>query len=969
MPTESILACRGERLGWLAAVAFVFIPGSLPAADPFHEPFDAAVTSWKWSDPAGAVRIVQHARQRERGLHDGAEQIRMIGRTEGTHVRFNHATTRARVFEELTASVLIRSDQPGWALGVVIVLPNVIDPETQNPLEIELAGDVYSAANVGKWQRLQVQTLDSQVQQHIIHQRARLRSAFEPGEMYVDRLVLGCSLPNRECEVLTDDLRLSPIVTPSSVQPAAAVTYSSGPAVPNVSFRLDRLQVDGRPFFPRLVRHQKESAEELATAGFNTVWIADYADASTLAALRKHQLWAAATPPQPLAESGDALSSRTAGLIPFTPTNDAVLCWMLGTRVEGNERSRLVHWIEQVEMADRRRNRPIAVDVLGEERLFSRDVGWLGSSRHPLQTTFSLTEYRDWLAERKSFARPGAFCWTWIQTEPSPQLRSAGPSDGDVPMLEPEQIRLQTYAALAAGCRGLGFWTTTPINDPSPAARERALILQQLNLELGLMEPWLATSGHVERIACTAITPSSTNPSRDVPIGRSLSNNLEREGQLRAHSQQQRQHEHLSEDLSAYVLRTDYGTLVLPVWLEQQSQFAPAQAAAQEVVITVPGAGQTATAWEISTTDVSSLPSTRVAGGRRITLPRLDQTTMIWLTNEPKWKDSLVERVQAIKASSALASVELARLKFDRVAKVHEALQTLAPSIPDGPQLLGRARLRLERAEATLRAKDYHTARLNACETMQSLRILQRAHWEEAVRTLTSPVSSPYTFCFQTLPQHWKLVADFGRSRSRDSRNLLPSGEFEDLDTLIAEGWKNEQNVPDELRAKAELFPSGRSSRYALRLACEPAAGITPPRYLERAAVTLTTPAISARAGQVLHISGWVKIRQPITGHRDGLMIYDNLLGKPGALRFHEATSWTKFELLREPRESTDLTLTFSLCGMGDVLIDDLRIVPQDRWLEGATPAESPRVEPASGTRLFDRLPKLPSFSPPRRQP
>jgi hypothetical protein len=312
--------------------------------------------------------------------------------------------------------------------------------------------------------------------------------------------------------------------------------------------------------------------------------------------------------------------------------------------------------------------------------------------------------------------------------------------------------------------------------------------------------------------------------------------------------------------------------------------------------------------------------------------------------------------------------VELARLKFDRVAKVHEELQLLAPPVPDGPQLLGRARLRLERAETALRGKDYHQARVHAGEAMQSLRILQRAHWDEAVRSLTAPVSSPYTLCFQTLPQHWKLIADFGRSRSQESRNLLPSGEFEDLDTLIAEGWENEQHVPDELRAKAELFPTGRSSRYALRLACEPAAGVTPPRYLERPAVTLTTPPVPARAGQVLHISGWIKVSQPITGHCDGLMIYDSLLGKPGALRFHQKSGWTKFEMLREPRESTDWALTMSLCGMGDVLIDDLQIVPQERWQEGTSSTETPRIEPASGTRLFDRLPRLPEFPMPRRR-
>ncbi|HET6422174.1 MAG TPA: hypothetical protein VFG20_00740 [Planctomycetaceae bacterium] len=970
MPTTTTprpLKTASNRACWLA-VLFVVVPAIATAAEPFHEPFDAAVPTWKFVDPTASARVLQHARQRDRGRQQGAEHLRLLARKEGSRIRLEHAVPAARVFEEVTARLWIRSDHPGWVLGVVIVLPGITDPETGKPAEITLAGDYYSEA--GQWRELRVQTADRLIKQRLVLLRAQLGGAVDPGEMVIDRVVLACPLPNQECELLLDDLRLAPIVAPSSatVQQTSAV-IEPAQTVPAVSFRLDRLQTGGQPFFPRLVRHRQESPDALAALGFNTVWIGDYTDTALLTALRKQQLWAAATPPQPQTESGDTLNSQSAGLVPFSASSDAILCWMLGTRVESDERSRLVPWIEQIEMADRRRNRPIAVDVLGEERLFSRDVGWLGSSRHPLQTSFSLIEYRDWLAERRSLARPGAFCWTWVQTEPSPALQALGGEKGAVPVIEPEQIRLQTYAALSAGCKAIGFWTNTPLESDSAIDRERALALQQLNLELGLMEPWLATASGLSRETCTARTPGSVDPVRNAPIGNSLPNNIERAGQLRAHASQQRQRQREAEEISVTVLRTEFGTLVLPMWLEQQSQFVPSQSAAQDVTFTIPGTGETATAWEVSTTEVTSLRSETVAGGRRITLPRLDQTSMIWLTNKPEYKESLVSRVQAIKAPSAAASVELARLKFARVAKVHEALQTLAPSIPDGPQLLGRAKLRLERAESALQARDYHTARLAATESMQALRILQRAHWDEAVHSLSSPVSSPYSLCFQTLPQHWKLVADFGRSRSRGSRNLLPSGEFEDLDTLIAEGWQNEQHVPDELRARAELFPSGRSSRYSLRMACEPAAGVAPPRHLERAAVTFTTPPIPARAGQILHISGWVKIRQPITGHRDGLMIYDSLLGKPGALRFHQAGNWTQFELLREATESTEWTLTMALTGMGDVLIDDLRIMPQEPWPEGTSPSDAPKIEPASGTSGFlDRLPRLPTFSPlPRR--
>jgi hypothetical protein len=49
---------------------------------------------------------------------------------------------------------------------------------------------------------------------------------------------------------------------------------------------------------------------------------------------------------------------------------------------------------------------------------------------------------------------------------------------------------------------------------------------------------------------------------------------------------------------------------------------------------------------------------------------------------------------------------------------------------------------------------------------MQLLRILQHAHWSDAAHRLYSPVSSPHTLCFQTLPDHWNMIARFGRTLS-----------------------------------------------------------------------------------------------------------------------------------------------------------------------------------------------------------
>ena len=57
------------------------------------------------------------------------------------------------------------------------------------------------------------------------------------------------------------------------------------------------------------------------------------------------------------------------------------------------------------------------------------------------------------------------------------------------------------------------------------------------------------------------------------------------------------------------------------------------------------------------------------------------------------------------------------------------------------------------------------------------LRMLMRAHWERAVKTLDDPIASPYAVSYFTLPRHWEL-ANIVRT-SALGENALPGGNFE----------------------------------------------------------------------------------------------------------------------------------------------------------------------------------------------
>ena len=204
---------------------------------------------------------------------------------------------------------------------------------------------------------------------------------------------------------------------------------------------------------------------------------------------------------------------------------------------------------------------------------------------------------------------------------------------------------------------------------------------------------------------------------------------------------------------------------VIPLWYESGAQFQPGQMATGGVSFVVRGV-EHARAWEVTTTRVRPLDINQpVPGGTEFRLPRMDQFAFVVITNDIEWEAMLTQRMRTQQQRSARLWVELARARIDRVRPTHEQLQRLArKKVSDGDAILRSASQRLDEAEVHLQEQRYDDARELSRFSLQLLRKLQRAHWENAVADLTSPVSSPHTVCFETLPDHWRMIASIGRS-------------------------------------------------------------------------------------------------------------------------------------------------------------------------------------------------------------
>src|SRR5262249_20080885 len=144
---------------------------------------------------------------------------------------------------------------------------------------------------------------------------------------------------------------------------------------------------------------------------------------------------------------------------------DAVLCWDLGGGLAVEEYTSVSRTAGALRTVDPLR--PLTVDVWDGFQRYSRGIDqvMLGIHRFPLMTSLELGQYRDWLTQRRQLAQPGTYTWTWIQThlpEWFSTLAYEKPSAvgfNEPAGPQPEQIRLLTYTALAAGYHGLGFWS------------------------------------------------------------------------------------------------------------------------------------------------------------------------------------------------------------------------------------------------------------------------------------------------------------------------------------------------------------------------------------------------------------------------------------------------------------------------------------------------------------------------------
>ncbi len=871
----------------LAAFVVLFLLSSVVSAD-VRDSFEGPDNSWQLADHDCTLRLLQHRRALGQAHSGQASEHVQFYAGSGSYVHLVSPVAASPVIDELSVSIWVKANRRGVQLAMRVVLPRSRDPRTGGVLTTLIRGSSYGEAET--WKKLTIESPRKLVDRQVPLLRSQFGSDVDARGAYVDLLVLNVYGGTGETDVWLDDLEISGQVDSPSAGGDTADRSARGavPLAEELSTAGNRKLpvLDGSVFlidgYPQLVRAIDSNGEPFAwlkSLGFNAICLPTPPTAEQLQEAEESGIWLIAPPPPAQSPPQSA------------PLLDQILAWDLGRQLTS----------EQVEPTRRRalELRSVADDERRPTLCLPAEDVWQYSRVTDLtvleppgpQQSLSLRDYGRWYRTGSQRMQMGTHFWASIRTQISPrvveQMTALGASQATASTLEPDQIRLLTYHAIASGARGLIFRSMTPLNDTDALTQLRAKTLERLNRELTLLEPWAATGRY----------------DGDLETG--------------------------DPSVRVSVLKIERSRLLLVIRCEADQQYVTVSGSARPISFEVPGVPDTDEAYEAGEDGLRRMPQQRGTGVRvRLENPRL--ITRIVLTQDQQVINFLARQTAALRHAQDQLLGEIAAQLYGVVVETHQQLLQAAPipgltnAAPENAAL-SQARVELQQFQQLLEGGGHERAYQFLQRGMHQLAVARYQEWKAAVSAFSSPVASPFCVSYFSLPEHYALGQ---RLRGKTwGPNSLPGGDFENLSVLQSSGWKNVTTQTPEVNTTVELsLHAPRAGRSSLRLQCWPVGSDTPPQVLSGDPVSITTAPLPLTAGQIVRIHGFARAASPTQGSSAGLRIYDSFTGEDLAEHIQQTREWYEFTLYRAAPRSESLTVTFALSGIGEAWLDDVSI-------------------------------------------
>ncbi|MEX0643325.1 MAG: hypothetical protein WD468_11520, partial [Pirellulales bacterium] len=206
----------------------------------------------------------------------------------------------------------------------------------------------------------------------------------------------------------------------------------------------------------------------------------------------------------------------------------------------------------------------------------------------------------------------------------------------------------------------------------------------------------------------------------------------------------------------------------------------------------------------------------------------------------------------------------------------------------------------------------------------------------------------PLAVSYDRLVDHAQFTRRLDALRAGDNR--LPGGDFEDIGQLTTAGWQHVGHPIDGVDATAELSTNNpHQGRYCLELRAHATTPNHIVGFVPSAPIWITSPSVPVEKGQIVEITGWVRVDEPITLSVDGLQIVDSLGGPELTLAIGKTPGWQPFQVVRAVPKAHDLRLTFALTGLGRAHVDGVMV----RTIQQPIARRLPPVDTATGSRVF----------------
>ncbi len=857
------------------------------AAPTFRDEMDGETPMLRLLESSNFKLLDQRIEYQPQREGTGAELVQLQGPAgESAQLVFNLPT--APVISELRLAAMIRSNRPGVQIAARVVLPRSQNSKTGRHHEILVRGGNLSRGLLNE--KLLLTDLPKLLERQARVARLQTADSIDERGAYVSHLVFlvpgGAGITELSVDWIEVDGILQDRVRDSQLQLATAesATELDGPLLPGVPMEKPpvfnvpqpKRKVDTSPVH-RIIQWQGEQFEYLAKLGFNSIWIARQPTSADLAEANRLGISLICRPPSADELTRHGISSQ------WNP----VLAWDLGELVATEDLQQVARLKQLIQHHDPRESRLTVMTCEQLSRDASRATDAIVLGREVLGTDLTLRDYVTWLGQRQRLARPGTPIWATIESEFGPlrsqQVTALRGGNGGVSLCAAyDHLTALTAAAMSVKCREFVFTSHSSLAATDPATKQRARNLELINLRLRMLTPWLAT-GKVTGIG------------------------------------------HSSEPgLSAMVFQAERSHLLMPIgwsrdFRSQQSFHVPGA-----VSFVVPGVAESTDVYLLTLTGAKRLRHERTTGGLQVSVDSLPADGLIMLSSDAQAFSQVSQYLRQIAGRAA-------RLQRDITAHRYDELQQVVASGAQPSDNAEVFRMLLSRAKQELAACDKDLAsgyaelacqRTNAVE-----RTLSQAEYllRNGNGSASASVATPLEFSVVTLVDARRLASSL--ANAQQGPELLAGGSFENLPALLESGWRHQQLPLPGITSTVRLSPDAPyDGSYCLELEAHGTESHAPISVVPTAPVWISSAPIAVKAGELVEITGMVRVPEELIGTVDGLQIIDSLGGPGMATRVTHAPSWQSFRILRGVPSDTQLVVSLALSGLGRAQVDKLAV-------------------------------------------